>query len=201
MNEKERKSIEKIIIQELLGRYSFIEREDKSITVDPLKEAGLLWNSFLLSDIRDWIGKDAQSDGPLLDILDSLVQKGKLLIFRAEIRREDHFNDIHFVSEVGKGFRQWNDNCREVVPVRLYSERPLTKKEREKPFAILNIRERVEQIRKRRDEHFQRRFGISNEAELLRKFHREDIEDDVRLKSAVHKIANSINKVDAKAEK
>lgn len=56
----------------------------------------------------------------------------------------------------------------------------------------MNVRERVEQIRKRRDEHFQRRFGTSNEGELLKQFHREDLIEEARLKDAILQIAKGI---------
>jgi hypothetical protein len=181
--------IEKVILSNVAGSCAFIACPIPGIAETLKEQAGAYRSRFLLSHIRYWCGLGEGDDDLILAVLDRLAKRGKLKFLDMSLTRDLHYNDFGFFVEIGVGTR--TIGCTDVkrTVVRGYSEKPLTRPERE--GSILNVRERVEMTRKQRDEHFRNTFGW-RDLELENRLHREGVEEQAALKSAILKVAELV---------
>lgn len=189
---REQKEIENIILENVQQTFDFVAYELPEIECSPREQSGLLWRRFLLSHVRSWCVLSEADDDLILLALDDLIKKGKLKIFDIQLTKEMNHNDCGFSCELGRAKRTLGNIDVELNVERLYSKKPLGKRERDE-HTILNVKETVADIRQKRDEYFKKQFGWSNEAEIERQLHREDIEDEAEFRSSVIKLVNIIS--------
>jgi pyruvate-formate lyase-activating enzyme len=172
----------------------FISKDPEFVPVDKvpgvypssIDRAGLLWKTFLLSQIRAWTKCD--SDDKILESLDKIAKRGLVKIFRVELTRDLHHNDARFRAEIGTAARTLG--CTDVKQriVRLYCEKPLSQRERQNRDTILDVGQRVREIRERRDKYLRKQFGYNESREVERQLWKEDIEDmklDAKIRSVM----------------
>jgi len=132
----------------------------KGVSVDPKKEEpGLLQKIFLLSNLREWSGLKENEDDKLLMILDKIASKGLLNIYSVRSSNLLHHNDIEFKAYLGTARKTLGTSDVVVTNVRLHNKdsQSLSLEEMRDSQSIVNVKERVQGIRKRRD----RAFSIS----------------------------------------
>lgn len=190
-SEKEIRRIKKVILEQIQSAFDFVPYELPEIYCGPREESGLLWRRFLLSDVRTWCGLSETDDPVLLSVLDDLAKRGKLKFFSIQLTRDMNHNDCGFACELGKAKRTLGYTDIVTTVERLYSKKPLTKREMKEPHIILNIRERVEQIRERRNQIFRQRFGEADLA-IENKLYHEDLVEEAQYRNAIMTIAREI---------
>jgi len=145
----------------------------KGVSVDPSKEQpGLLQKKFLLSNLREWSGLKENEDDKLLMILDKIASKGLINFYSVRSSNLLHHNDIEFKAWLGTGRRTLGTSDVKTTVIRLHSEdgQSLSPDEMKESQSIVNVKERVQGIRKRRDRAFSISMGnptdpIKREAE------------------------------------
>lgn len=192
-NDKEIKRIKRIILEQIQSNFDFVRHDDiPEIEVSASEVTGLLWRRFRLSDVRIWCELSEAHDDLLLSALDDLAKKGKLKFFSIRLTKEMNINDIGFACELGKGTRTLGFVNVKLTVSRFYSKEPLKKKERDE-HTILNVKERVEQIRAKRNEYFAQRFG-KIDFDLERKLHRAGLIKEARYRNAALTVPQDIKK-------
>jgi hypothetical protein len=201
--------VEKLICEflfdETLCRFLPSQRALKIASLTPKTgngDIGLLFRDFRLSQIRKILSRAEKSeaeDRDILSCLDKLSLTRKLKVINAEISKWTHFSDCSFCAECGVCINEVRQSSGWTLPklfdVHFYRDEPLSKANFEwGGRAIVDVSERVQKLRARRDAHFQRAFGWSNFIEA--RLHRADLEDEVKLKTAILKLASKIDKSD-----
>jgi hypothetical protein len=198
--------IETFLFDEASCRFLPSQRALKIVSLTPKTPggaAGFLLRYFRLAELRELLGRASRSEGEdedILSVLDKLSASHKLKIISAEIQKFTHYSDCSFVGEIGvcvSEIRQgWTiPKFYEIV---WYLDKPLDKQAY--LFGgrtILVPSERVAKLRERRDLTFRKAFGWKDLG-LESRLHREDLEDEVKLKTAILKLAST--KID-KSEK
>lgn len=156
---------------------------------------GFLLRYFKLSELRRILGRPDRSEGQdedVLSVLDKLSLAFKLKIISAEISKWGHFSDCSFCAECGTAIEEIRSGWTlpKLYEIHFYRDEPLDQRN----FlwgdrTVLMPSERVAKLRERRDSFFRREFGWSNFIES--RLHREDVEDEARLKAAILKLAEA----------
>ena len=163
----------------------------------PDGEVGFLWVEFNLSDLRKKLGYNESQDGEILSALDFLCAARWVKIFFMGITRAIAITDIFFRVEIGCAVKEF---CRPytfptITERVFYSNRPLSDQHYlwggetiEKPS------EKVREIRAERDRQLMARFaGLPPDLGLESKLHREEVQEDARLREAILKIAENLD--------
>jgi hypothetical protein len=196
--------IEGFIFNEEVCRFIPSRRALKIASLTPKTpggEVGFLLRYFRLSEIRKFLERPDRSeaeDSDILSVLDKLSASHKLKIISAEIKKFCHVSDISFTAEIGTGVREIRSpwTIPKLFDIHFYRDEPLNPKSFQwGDRTILVPSERIAQLRERRDLQFQKVFGWKDLG-LESRLHREDLEDEIKLKTAVLKLADKIGKSD-----
>ncbi len=197
-----KKEIEKILISKILENPHFI-RFDKAPAVYPEhnEHAGLLWKIFYLFETRTWTRLSRENDGLILSVLDKIAKEGKAKFFSVELTKDMHHDDIRFRCEIGTAKRT-NGTCDvKQTTIRLYSDEPLTKKEKKEPYTILNVKEQFEKIREERDKAFRKEFGWRYDFDLEKKLRNQELKAQSELRRNIRAIRKWTQEHDEKQKK
>jgi hypothetical protein len=187
------KQIEEIILTEIQQSYDFVKAEIPELHPTQFQETGRLLRKLPMSTIRSWTARNPRSeafDEELLAALDSICGKGKLVVFDFRYSRDLEFHDLQLCVELGLGIKNFKGDGPPVIEVkRLYSKQPLTASERAKRHVILDPKNQIEKLKRKRDERFRQRFGW-RDFSLENRLHRENLADESRLKKAILEITD-----------
>lgn len=187
------KEIESTVLANVQADSYYVRHELPDVYLDQFEESGLMFSEFLLSHVRSWCSLDERDDDLILSVLNDIAKRGKLKFFRVSIDKNIHYNDVTFKVETGRAIRSFKGlDAPRLTTIRYYSEQPMTRKERSEPHTILDVKARVEEIRRQRDDYFKTQFGWSNELVIEKALYREKIEEEAQLKSAILKIAKKL---------
>jgi hypothetical protein len=193
------RKIEEVILDHIKTNCVFILRRLKHVEEAPGEMTGLLICDFTLNELRQKCGLSANDDKLILEVMDRLAGKGKLLFLDIGIRHTMNHNDIFFKVVLAVSARTIPPDS-VIKVIRYYPAEPLRVSERKGyTTAITDISERVQRIRERRNQRFREQFGWTpNAAEIEKKLFEEDRRAEVEFRDAVIKLAKSI---DGKREK
>jgi hypothetical protein len=194
----DRKRIKKAIIENFEVRFDFVPHPSAKIKgVYPRadQELGFLFRKFTLDQIRQWCGLSENDDAIILGVLDDMSAKRQIKIFRCEISRHLHYNDVGLVAEIGRGLEETTDHGKRIVKTIFYWQtgRALSQKDfLEGDHTVLKPSEQIKELRRRRDEHFRQAFGWNREAEIEKEIHSESLLEEAKFKESICIIAESI---------
>lgn len=123
-----------------------------------IEREGLLFHSIFLKNLTTIT--DEKKD-VAIDVIEQLCRTGHLKCFGLIISHKISDEDFKIRFELGRGERDLSNRL-EIKIVRLYRYAPLTEQERGAREVILNIRERIESERIKKDEWFETRYGSSD---------------------------------------
>jgi len=155
--------------------------------------SGVLRAEITLDQCRKLCGLNANDDDLILEVLENYARSGTLVFNKLETRRNLHFNDIHFEVEFADVVKTTPPD-EKVFVHRFYPEVPLNNSElKRRPESIFDLRDSVEAIRQKRDEHFKSQFGWSpGAAEIERAMAREDREAAAELQRDIRRLTQAL---------
>lgn len=206
MDKEDRQEIERIesiIKTALLSEFDYVrkskrEEEEACPSIDfSSKEQrqsitrikALLWRTFKLSDIRKWTDKSESDDMLILEVLDRMAKAGRLKFLQIQYLRSMKAGDVLFHIELGQGWSSFSPTDRKSEVVRLYSNDPLKKSERDE--CILNIKAGVESIWERQEKQREATYG-KIDLSLESRVHREKVMADYELGAAQIRTAQAL---------
>lgn len=151
---------------------------------------GLLWHSLSLRRLKEITNA---SEEILIKILEQLAQEGLIRLFHIAVDSSLSSEDVYFKFELGTANRDIYENT--VEAVRLYRKKPLSKEEKQSKAVILNIQERVNNLKTNKRAYFDKRHGTNKVAEIEKAMLKEDREADLEQKNAALRTAEGIEKL------
>lgn len=171
--------IEKTILTELVQTYDFIKEDLPKLRATQFQDTGTAFRKITLSEIRLAINSNPRTeafDSPILKALDNICKRGKAILFDIRFMRNLEYHDMQLCFEIGQGLKTFEYKNITTKIIRLYAEKPLSKKEMSSRN-ILDPKDRINQMKKERDAGYTESFGKA--ATLESQLHRENIEDEI----------------------
>jgi len=183
-------------------------RFHKTKGIDQFTDAGILLKSFTLENVREWLGLkalDVSKDNIILEIMDTLAQAGRIRIKRIVQVYPMRINNVGFQTEIGTAVNSWKGQYgSKLKDIKYYVKKKLIKTEIK--GSITNIKARVEAIHTANKKRLDSKYG--KVAEIESRLHREDVEDESKLKLQVEELLdtnkqllNTVNELKEKARK
>jgi hypothetical protein len=191
---REPKEIAERVLDHIKENAVFYRRFIPGIYEKAHEMSGVLIAEITLDQCRKLCGLNANDDALILEVLEKLARSGRLVFSKLETRRNLHFNDIHFEVEFCQVTKTTPPD-EKIFVHRFYPEAPLKSSElKRRPESILDLRNRVEGIRRRRDQHFRREFGWNpRTAEIERAMAKEDREAATELQRDIRQLTKVLS--------
>lgn len=199
--EKQVRPLEEKIHNELLDCYIlFVPCEIPGLEVEQGDEAGYFHIHFTLSLLRNLLKVDHNS---ILEALERLARLGKIKIFKVETTSGMVMNDCGIAAElgtcvrvagVGQGRVDYLLSQKEIKPVRLYKDKPLTKSERKEPHCLFSIKELAEEAIAEGMKTVGERRGAADGWGIERELRKEQRQFDVEMQKALLQAAKKEKK-------
>jgi len=192
--QKQARPLEDKIVEKLLDCYiCFLPHEISGLEIEQGDETGFLHIFFTLSLLRNELKVNYIQ---ILEALERLAITGRIKIFKVEITSEMLINDCGIAAElgtavrvagVGTGCRDYLLSQKEIKPIRLYKNKPLTKSEMKEPHCLFSIKELAEKAIAEGMKTIIKRHGPSDGWKVERELRREEREDELDLQKVLIK--------------
>jgi len=191
--------IEKILITNLSANPDFFpSAELPGIYPNQLQESGFLHKSFTLFSMLRWTGLTEADQDKIWSVLDKLAAERRIKILNMSISPHHSHLNILFNVQIGKAVRESTICGLKIVEKDYYWEKPLSEEEYFRKDRIIEVpSECAKNLRDRMYKSFDEKFGKRDFDldEKLRREEREEREAEARLKAAIMKIADKIDRL------
>lgn len=159
-----------------------------------LEEVGFLFRTFRLSWCLSWCDIERTNEHRIWSILDELHKKRQIKLHRISINKSLDVNDILMVAEIGTGVRTWVNGARHIVHKVYYWQegKVLTEDEFSSRGIVARPSQVVGDLRRQRDEAFQKTFGKGENPEIIKQLDFESIQAEAEYRRDIAIIADWI---------
>ncbi len=172
------------------------KEQRESITRNP----AYLRVAFRLSQIREWVGLEANDetrDVQILQALDILAKEGRARFISIVQKHDVKFElEAHFEVNSGEGWSNFACTGRKSEVLRFYVDKPLTKAERVAYEDILDVSKHIELLKADTERRRRLRFGFPIDPSIERRLDREKLDAETELGRATIQLAKSMKDKD-----